>query len=273
MISRQLHSQNFLKEKVWIKESGYYQKARGGSKDVLGHTGFRIINKYLLRAQTILDVGCGEGTKLNILGNKTSNKYGIDISRDAINIASRQYPNIKFKVGSIEKLPFRSSYFDASYCAFVLEHVSDPLKVLQEMIRVTKNQGFVIIICPNFGAPNRHSPCFKGSKIVKLIKGLYKQIIQPGKLSVQYWQKVVPIGKEGKYFPDSDTVIEPEIISLINFIKDQSLTIKYWSSLWNEEIKEAHKMQTIFRFGAKYRIYPFMYWGPQILVIVKKNND
>lgn len=259
-----------LLTKLWTNKTDYYIKSREASRNLLKHKGFKIINNYLFKSKIILDVGCGEGTKLSQLGNPNSKKIGVDISREAINEAKKQYPNITFQKTDIEYLPFKDNYSDACYSAFVLEHLENPCRVLKEMVRVTKKNGLVIIICPNYGAPNRHSPCFKGLKIVKLIYGLIKQVIYPPADGPDSWNRVIPRANLNKYTSDSDTLIEPELLSLINYLEKQKCGILYWSSLWEEEISYANKIQKIFKLMAKRNIYPFIYWGPQILVIAKK---
>ncbi len=260
---------NYLQKQVWTKKTDYYQKAKEASKDVLTHKGFKIINKYLDSCESILDVGCGEGTKLFKLGNKSAKKVGVDISRDAIQIAKKQYPQIFFKKVDIEKLPFEDNSYEAVMNAFVLEHTTNPQTVLSEMIRVSSK--LIIIICPNFGAPNRHSPCFKGSKIVKLFYGLCQQLL-PFNLSLETWKRVEPLSKGQRHISDWDTVIEPELLTLINFMKENNLNIKYWSGLWEEEVSFSNKIQKIFLFLSNLGIYPFINWGPQILVVAQKND-
>lgn len=260
----------FLAAKVWIKDTNYYNEAKQASEDIINHAGFKIINSYLNNTRTILEIGCGEGTKLFKLGPKKSTKTGVDISSDAIKIAKKQYPQINFLQADIEKLPFKDNQFDAVFSAFVLEHVSNVRKIILEMIRVAKRNGLIIFICPNFGAPNRHSPCFKGSKVVKLIIGLIKQMLFVNRLNVDNWNRVEPLSFGKKHLSDWDTVVEPEIITLIKFLKLQKMKIAFRSSLWEEEVPYANKIQIIFNFLAKLNLYPFKYWGPQLLVISQK---
>lgn len=260
----------FLLKHVWREDTGYFEKAKEASKNILSHLGFKIINNYLKKVKTILDVGCGEGTKLSQLGTLQAQKFGVDISEDAIRLAKSQYPKISFKKGDVENLPYPNDKFEATLCAFVLEHTQNPRRVLHEMIRVTKKNGLAIVICPNFGAPNRHSPCFKGIKAVKLIKGLVRQLIKERELDINSWERVKPLSNKKNYLSDWDTIVEPEILTLINFFKKRDLKIEYWSSLWGEEVPNAHKIQKIFKFFATFHTYPFIYWGPQLLVIAEK---
>ena len=100
-------------------------------------------------AQSILDVGCGEGFTLNRLSeNKIGAKLeGVEYSKAAIELGQKTYPNIKIKEGNIYQLPYEDNSFDLVLCTEVLEHLDDPQKGLRELIRVSKK--YLVISVPN----------------------------------------------------------------------------------------------------------------------------
>ena len=57
----------------------------------------------------------------------------------------RLIPN--FVVAHAEFLPFRDEYFDVAFSSHVIEHVKNPLKMLLELLRVSKRK--VIVRCPH----------------------------------------------------------------------------------------------------------------------------
>ena len=69
-----------------------------------------LIKKYHITK--ILDLGCGEGYFDRKLINDETLIYGLDISKDAILIASKQSSGIKYVVASSYKIPFVDKYFD-----------------------------------------------------------------------------------------------------------------------------------------------------------------
>ena len=83
-------------------------------------------------AQSILDVGCGEGFTLNRLSeNKIGAKLeGVEYSKAAIELGQKTYNS-----------------FDLVLCTEVLEHLDDPQKGLRELIRVSKK--YLVISVPN----------------------------------------------------------------------------------------------------------------------------
>lgn len=102
-----------------------------------------------LKAEKILDVGCGEGVGLNRLMDKGigKNLEGIDYSKEALILAKKFYPGIKFKQGDIYCLPYGENEFDLIICSEVLEHLDKPEKAVAEMKRVTNK--FLLFSVPN----------------------------------------------------------------------------------------------------------------------------
>lgn len=102
-----------------------------------------------LQIDTILDVGCGEGfTLCRFYKNKIGKQLlGIDSSSDSINLGRKLFPFINFKKGNVYSLPYKDNSFDLVICCEVLEHLSDPVKALKEIIRVSKK--FCLLSVPN----------------------------------------------------------------------------------------------------------------------------
>jgi 2-polyprenyl-3-methyl-5-hydroxy-6-metoxy-1,4-benzoquinol methylase len=101
----------------------------------------------------ILDIGCADGmfTKVILDGTGASSVIGIDVLERTIEWAGKFWRNdsrIKFQVGDAHKLDFESESFDAVVALEVLEHVFHPDKVLSEIRRVLKNDGYAIILVP-----------------------------------------------------------------------------------------------------------------------------
>lgn len=102
-----------------------------------------------LKAKTILDVGCGEGFSLNKLheNNVGEKLEGIDYSKEAISIGKKLFPNLSLKQGSIYNLPYKDNTFDIVLSTEVLEHLENPKKALQEILRVSKK--YILVSVPN----------------------------------------------------------------------------------------------------------------------------
>lgn len=101
----------------------------------------------------ILEVGCGVGAQTEILLNKypSSHITGIELSEVQLNTA-KTYVNSKFDTSrfslnemNAEEMMFEDNSFDAIYICWVLEHVKNPQKVIDECYRVLKKGGVISI--------------------------------------------------------------------------------------------------------------------------------
>ena len=254
-----------LKKEVWEKGK-YWALAEKGSLDT-EHSGMKLLLKIAKEKKNILDLGCGEATRLGLIDGRGKNLTGIDISEMAIQKAKTKHPKINFVLGRVEKLPFPDASFDFVYSAFVFEHLDEPVKVIKEAVRVLKMDGNLLIIAPNYGAPNRASPPYTKNRMRKLIRGFIRDFSMSNDLT---WQKVSPMADKDTYQMDWDTTIEPYLGSLIPFMRQTGMKIVKYSSSWEEEEKGAGIMQKIFRFLGECGIYPFKNWGPHLLLLAEK---
>ncbi len=98
----------------------------------------------------ILDAGCGTGGNLIEL-NKLGYAVGIDLADDAI-LFSQQRGIDKLIKASLSELPCKDNYFDVIISVDVLYHqqVKDDVIALQELYRVLKKNGILILHLPAF---------------------------------------------------------------------------------------------------------------------------
>ncbi len=104
----------------------------------------------LLQGGQALDVGCGTGRLMAAL-SRYGRVTGIEPSAGMLEVL-REKKRGQAKQGSATALPFKDECFDLVYCVAVLHHLADPGKVsaaLQEMVRVTKEGGHLVVIDHN----------------------------------------------------------------------------------------------------------------------------
>jgi len=257
---------NINTQKLW-GSSQYYKMAEKGSEDI-NHPGMKLLLELAMSSKSVLDLGCGEGTRLHLVTTADNKRVGLDISKRAVETARKKYPGIRFIKRSLKEIPFKTNQFDLVYSAYVLEHLIGVKKSLEEAIRVTKKH--LVIICPNYGSPNRASPNFTGSRISKLLKGFLTDFTDH---DIEEWNKVKPQKglTETNYSMDDDTTVEPYIHTLLNFLIKKKLKIIYWDTCWDYELPGAFLHQKIFRQFARINIFPFKYWGPHIVVHAVKD--
>jgi len=97
----------------------------------------------------LLDVACGEGGIVYEAGRRGFKAYGLDISEQAIRKARNYISGDNFVVGAGESLPFASESFDCTTCLGSLENMGNSWKALSELIRITKQGGFLLVQMPN----------------------------------------------------------------------------------------------------------------------------
>lgn len=93
---------------------------------------------------TLLDCGCGPGHLCHQASLRKAVVTGCDYSGKMIEIAQALYPHIDFRHGDAEALPFESCCFDVVVMNYLLLHVPDQRRVLQEAWRVLKPEGQLI---------------------------------------------------------------------------------------------------------------------------------
>jgi len=105
----------------------------------------RNVNNYTDDGNLILDAGCGEGYYTSGIYNYLDgriNMCGIDISKTAVDSASKKCRNIAYAVSSIFNIPVADSYAD------MIINIFAPF-CKDEFLRVLKPEGFLIMVIPS----------------------------------------------------------------------------------------------------------------------------
>lgn len=114
-----------------------------------------------IKGKKILSVGSGWRGLVVAAAKMGAKAFGLEPDREKVEIsklrASLHGIKADFYVAKGEVMPFKNNTFDVVECSSVLEHVDDPKKVIEEMIRVLKPGGICYINAPNYLYPvERH---------------------------------------------------------------------------------------------------------------------
>lgn len=100
-------------------------------------------------AQSLLEVGSGDGYMLKALSDLPVALTGIEISEKRIERSRQLVPQAEIVAGDAREMPFESRSFDLVVCSEVLEHVPEPERAIAEMKRVVRPGGLVIVTVPH----------------------------------------------------------------------------------------------------------------------------
>lgn len=105
-----------------------------------------------------LDIGCGPGIMAEGLLKKNYSVACVDAAPSMINLVKEKFssnPKITAETGDVNKLNFSDNSFDLVITMGLLEYLGDQEKALQEIRRVAKTGGQIIITFPNKTSPCR----------------------------------------------------------------------------------------------------------------------
>jgi len=106
---------------------------------------FKKIKKYYKKR--ILDYGCNDCYFSKIIG-RNFEYYGVDNNKELLNKKLKIYSK-NFLFLKKNKIPFKNKYFDCVLLSHVLPHIYTPKSLIEEIRRVLKQDGILIIVCPN----------------------------------------------------------------------------------------------------------------------------
>jgi SAM-dependent methyltransferase len=93
----------------------------------------------------VLDVATGPGHVAAAAAARGAEPVGVDIAEGMLAVARRDHPQLDFRPGDAEALPFADSSFDAVVGAFVLNHLARPEVAATELARVLAPGGRVAL--------------------------------------------------------------------------------------------------------------------------------
>ncbi|MDI7261797.1 MAG: class I SAM-dependent methyltransferase [Thermodesulfobacteriota bacterium] len=145
---------------------GWYETKKGAMADILEKELISRIGE-LRPGEKILDIGCGTGNHIQYFLERGMKTIGVDISLPMLRVAQNKVRERSgLCLGKAEALPFKANCFDCVSLITTLEFVEDPLKTLQEAVRVSRKE---IIL----GILNKYSLTALGRRI----KGMFRPSI------------------------------------------------------------------------------------------------
>jgi 2-polyprenyl-3-methyl-5-hydroxy-6-metoxy-1,4-benzoquinol methylase len=100
-------------------------------------------------APRILDIGCGRGNLLKIMKGMGCDCHGTERTEFPMDDHSQ---GIHIHRENLEDIVFAEGFFDAVVIWHVLEHIDNPISMIQETARILRPGGMLVVAVPNFGS-------------------------------------------------------------------------------------------------------------------------
>lgn len=119
----------------------------------------------------ICDFGCGDGEFLNSLPNSLE-KFGVEFSKELVQELEFNNEDIKFfDTISFFKNKNINSFFDIIYVRDVLEHLTNPYQIMENLIKYLSKDGLLIIEGP---IEENYNIIYYFSKLIGFLKHIFK---------------------------------------------------------------------------------------------------
>ena len=103
---------------------------------------------------TVVDIGCGDGVVCVYAGHRGADVIGLDIEPELIERAEKAMAGVPARsfrgiVGDADPIPLPDAVASVVVCTEVLEHVDDPSRILNELVRIGKPGARYLISVPD----------------------------------------------------------------------------------------------------------------------------
>lgn len=114
---------DFFEHRSTVLEAGFYDHVLSALSELL---------ESVPNARRILDVGCGEGFYAKALQSEKREVFAFDISKEAVQIASRGNHEVRFFVADLSNIPLRDGTVDLIANVFTPAHYGEFARILSQ---------------------------------------------------------------------------------------------------------------------------------------------
>lgn len=132
-----------------------------------------LVRRYAIRDAVVLDLGCGAGGVMELLGAQVGMLAGID--RHLPSLRCNRVCAMHRVLSDVDALPFPAASFDLVVSSWVIEHAARPERLFAEVSRVLKPAGHFVFLTPNAAnyvtLLNRLTPKLAQAPLVRMLYG------------------------------------------------------------------------------------------------------
>lgn len=172
------------------------RKSEGWFND---HTGEITRGVPIKPHHTVVDVGCGDGGFIGFVASRGAEVIFIDqdeakLARTEARIKSSRARAYRAIVSDCDPIPLEDGVGDLVICTEVLEHVPDPVKFLDEVIRVAKPGAQLLISVPDsrseqFVSATAPPECFQVPNHIRIYTAeAFEQLVLDAGLEIESHQ-------------------------------------------------------------------------------------
>lgn len=204
---------------------------RGYMGHLLEYSVQEVFNTY--GGVTILEIGSGSGNWIPMIENRFSFSVSLDHELEFLHAASKKSAgSTAFACGDAYTLPFKDNAFDVILFIEILEHLTEPVPVLEEIKRIKKEDGILVLSTPHkYSLLELTGRIGRLRAVRKISKWIYPHYVRdPGHINLLSRKEARNIFKEagyeireekssGVYLPVLSELFEKKALKIIKFLE------------------------------------------------------
>lgn len=108
------------------------------------------MNGKLNQEHLVLDAGGGHSTLQYALAKRCKQVINLDASLESAYsvdymIRLLRLRNLNYQIGDLRSIPYPDGHFDRTFCVSVMEHISEWRRCFDEIVRVTRPGGIIVV--------------------------------------------------------------------------------------------------------------------------------
>jgi SAM-dependent methyltransferase len=168
----------------------------------------------LCQGRRVLDAGCGLGYGADLLRQTGATEVlAVDVSEAVIEAAEAGgQQGVVWEVADLRSLPYTENSFDVVVCFEVIEHIEEQDRVLDELSRVLRADGLLLISSPNRGRYVPGNPHHRHEYVPSELRAALEGRFEEVRLFPQHAMLASVIGPPGEFHGDCahvERLVEP----------------------------------------------------------------